>query len=296
MVIKSSALINSGKIKLQNYWILIKSLQTGLLVITGFTGYISARCPVMTWETLLGLCGSLFLTISGSTVLNMVYDRDIDAKMNRTSHRPLPSGRVRSAEALMLGILLSFFGLVWAYFLSPIYTTVVFSGLFIDVIIYTVWLKRKTPFSIIWGGISGGMPILAGRVLGLGQIDSIGILLAVSILLWIPTHILTFNMRNFDDYNRAGIPTIPSIYGYKNTRVIIALSCIGAAVAIGLGSYALGLAWGYLRLLAVLTVGFIGLAIYSIKRPSERVNFGLFKYASLFMLGSMWMMVFGALK
>jgi len=296
MIIKSSTLINILKLKFQQYWTLIKSLQTGLLLVTGFTGYISPRCPVMTWETLVGLIGSLFFTISGSTVLNMVYDRDIDAKMNRTSHRPLPSGRVGSTEALVLGFAMSLFGLIWAYLLSPLYAAVVFSGLFIDVIIYTVWLKRKTAFSIIWGGISGGMPILAGRVLGIGQIDSIGILLAISILLWIPTHILTFNMRHFDDYNRAGIPTFPLIYGYKNTRLIIALSCIGAAIAIGLGSYTLGLAWGYLRLLAVLTVGFMGLAIYSIKRPSEKVNFALFKYASLFMLGSMWMMVLGALK
>jgi len=83
---------NLIKLKVKQYWTLIKSLQTGLLLVTGFTGYISARCPVMNWETLAGLIGSLFLTISGSTVLNMVYDQDIDAKMNRTSHRPLPSG------------------------------------------------------------------------------------------------------------------------------------------------------------------------------------------------------------
>ena len=287
---------NLIKLKVKQYWTLIKSLQTGLLLVTGFTGYISARCPVMNWETLAGLIGSLFLTISGSTVLNMVYDQDIDAKMNRTSHRPLPSGAISSRQALIFGVLLSLLGMIWAFSLSTIYAIVVFSGLFIDVIIYTVWLKRKTAFSIIWGGISGGMPILAGRVLGIGQVDSIGILLAISILLWIPTHILTFNMRHFDDYNRAGIPTFPSIYGYKNTRLIIALSCIGAALAIGLGSYALGLAWGYLRLLAVLTTGFIGLAIYSLHRPSEKVNFALFKYASMFMLGSMWMMVLGALK
>jgi len=115
MIIKSSTLINILKLKFQQYWTLIKSLQTGLLLVTGFTGYISARCPVMTWETLVGLIGSLFFTISGSTVLNMVYDRDIDAKMNRTSHRPLPSGRVGSTEALVLGFAMSLFGLIWAY-------------------------------------------------------------------------------------------------------------------------------------------------------------------------------------
>ena len=100
-------------------------------------------------------------------------------------------------------------------------------------------------------------------------------------------------MRYDADYRRAGVPTFPSTYGYEKTRVIIALSIFGAAVSIGLGFLALGLAWGYLRLLAVLTTGIVGLAVISISNPSEKVNFGLFKYASLFMLSSMLMVIFG---
>ena len=282
-----------AKIKL--YWPLIKSLQTGLLLITGITGYVSARCPVMNWETFLGLMFSLFLTISGSTILNMVYDRDIDAKMKRTAWRPLPSGRIAVREALMVGLVLSAIGVTWAFALSHLYGWVVFAGLFIDVVIYTIWLKRRTAWSIVWGGISGGMPILAGRALGTGQIDLIGILFTVAILLWIPTHILTFSMRYYDDYKRAGIPTFPSTYGYQKTRLIIAVSSVGAALAIGMGSFAIGLSWGYLRLLAVLTIGIVSLAVLSVYRPSEKTNFGLFKYASLYMLGSMAMMTVGAL-
>jgi len=281
--------------KLKLYWPLIKSLQTGLLLLTGFTGFISSRCPVMNWQITLGLVGSLFLAVSGSTILNMVYDRDIDARMKRTAHRPLPSGQIRAGEALLVGLIISLLGVAWAYWLAPLFALVVFSGLFIDVVIYTIWLKRRTAWSIVWGGISGGMPILAGRVLGTGQIDGIGILFTLAILLWIPTHILTFSMRYREDYQNAGVPTFPSAYGIRHTRMIIALSSIGAAAAIGLGIYALGLSWGYLRLLGVLTSGLIGLAVLSIYRPSEQVNFGLFKYASLFMLGSMLMVVIGAM-
>ena len=86
--------------KTSHYWQLIKSHQTGLLLITGITGFISARCPILYMDLLLGLIISLFLAISGTTILNMVYDRDIDAKMNRTSHRPLPAGKIRTKEAL----------------------------------------------------------------------------------------------------------------------------------------------------------------------------------------------------
>ncbi len=283
------------KEKFQLYRPLIKSLQTGLLLITGIAGYVSTKCPVMTWLTFSGLVASLFLAISGSTVLNMVYDRDIDAKMGRTSHRPLPAGKAGIREALILGLILSTAGILLAFSMSVIYGTVVFAGLFIDVVIYTIWLKRRTAWSIVWGGISGGMPILAGRVLGTGQIDGIGIIFTLAILFWIPTHILTFSMRYYDDYKNAGVPTFPSTYGYHTTRVIIALSSVIAAIAIGAGAYYIGLSWGYLRLLGVLTTGILSLALLSVYRPSEKINFGLFKYASIYMLGSMIMMTIGAL-
>ncbi len=286
-------MISLLKKKFKLYWPLIKSLQTGLLLLTGLTGFMTARCPVFNLYIITGLLGSLFLTVSGSTILNMVYDRDIDQKMNRTKKRPLASGEISIKEALILGLTVSFLGLFWAFSLSVLYGWVVFAGLFLDVVVYTVWLKRKTAWSIVWGGISGGMPILAGRVLGLGEIDFIGILLSVSILLWIPTHILTFSMKYSDDYSRAAVPTFPSTYGHHSTRIIIALSSLGAALAIGLGAVALGLSWGYIRLLIVLTIGIVGLAFMSIFKPSEAVNFGLFKYASIYMMSSMLILVFG---
>ena len=281
--------------KFKLYWPLIKSMQTGLLLVTGITGYVSTRCPVMNWHSFLGLVGSLFFAISGSTILNMVYDRDIDAKMKRTAHRPLPSGELDPREALLVGLFVSVVGVGWALAMNVIYGLVVFGGLFIDVIVYTVWLKRRTAWSIVWGGISGGMPILAGRTLGVGAIDAVGILFTISILLWIPTHILTFSIRYHQDYAKAGVPTFPSTYGKRVTQIIIALSSFGAAVAIGLGAFSVGLSWGYLRLLAVLAVGVIGLAIFSVYRPSEKINFGLFKYASLYMLGSMIMVTLGTM-
>lgn len=284
------------KNKLKLYWSLMKPLQTGLLLLTGITGFISARCPVINYGIFSGLIGSLFLTISGSTVLNMVFDRDIDFKMTRTTRRPIPSGKIGVMEALFLGSGMSIAGLVLAFSLSSLYGVLIFSGIFFDVVIYTIWLKRRTSWSIIWGGISGAMPIIAGRALGIGRIDIIGIMFGFSILLWIPTHILTFNMLYFNDYKGAGIPTFPSKYGFKNTRLIIAISSIGSAFAIGIGITALGLSWGYLRLLAILSTGLLGLSIMSILHPSEKINFGLFKYASLYMLTAMLMTAIGAIS
>jgi len=269
------------------YWSLIKSLQTGLLLFTGIAGYTSAQCPVGAGSQIIGLSVSLFLTIAGSTVLNMVWDRDIDARMMRTRQRPLASGDLQSHPTLIFGLLISAAGLGLAYWLSPLYALIVSGGLFIDVVIYTMWLKRRTAWSIVWGGISGGMPILAGRVLAVGHLDGIGVLFLLSVLLWIPTHILTFNIKHYDDYRRAGIPTFAARYGFMNTRWIIAVSSIGASLSIGFGLYSLGLSWGYLRLLVVLSIGLLGLAAYIIFKPSEKHDFYLFKYASLYMIGAM---------
>jgi len=273
--------------KLRLYWPLTKSLQTGLLLSTGLAGYMSARCPVMHWYDFLGLGFSLFLAIAGSTILNMWYDRDIDAVMNRTHHRPLADGRVTPAEALRLGLVISVLGVGLAVAMSPLYGLIVFAGLFFDVVVYTLWLKRRTCWSIVWGGISGGMPILAGRAFGTGHIDGIGILLALAVLFWIPTHILTFAMRYFDDYQAAKIPIFPSAYGFQVTRLTIAVSSVVAALSISAAGILIGMQWGFVRLLAVLSAGLFLLAVASVFRPTERVNFGLFKYASMYMLGAM---------
>jgi len=283
--------MNKIKAKLRIYWPLIKGLQTGLLMTTGLAGYMSARCPITAPSTMLGLALSLFLTISGSTILNMWYDRDIDAKMGRTSKRPLPAGKLDPQEALRLGLIVSVIGVSIAAALDPLYGLIIFGGLFIDVVVYTIWLKRKTAWSIVWGGISGGMPILAGRALGVGSIDWIGIALMFAILFWIPTHILTFSMRYHKDYKSAGVPTFPSTYGFQFTRNIIAISSILAAVMIGGAAYGIGTDWGFLRLMAVLSSGLLILAIASVIKPSETVNFGLFKYASLYMLSSMLLLM-----
>ena len=279
------------KEKISLYWKLIKSLQTGLLLATGLAGFMSCKCPVFNLPLLLGIAATLFFTISGSTVLNMWYDRDIDAKMKRTCYRPLAAGNISSKEVLMLGLILSITGTIWAAIINPFYGLIVFAGIFFDVFVYTIWLKRKTCWSVIWGGLAGGMPILAGRTLGIGHVDWVGIALTFSILFWIPTHIMTFSMRYHEDYLSAGVPTFPQQFGFSNTRLIIAISSILAALTIGIAAIGIGITIGYLRLLIILSAGLIILAVYSLIKPSEKLNFGLFKYASLYMLSAMVLMM-----
>ncbi|MCC6147558.1 MAG: UbiA family prenyltransferase [Anaerolineaceae bacterium] len=248
---------------------------------------MTARCPVTHWPTLLGLTGSLLLAISGSTILNMWYDRDIDAVMPRTARRPLPSGKISPAQTVGIGLFLSAAGVLWAFFLSAGYGVAVLAGLIFDVLVYTIWLKRLTAWSIVWGGISGGMPVLAGRILGVGQLDWVGILLALAVLFWIPTHIMTFSIRYSQEYSTARIPTFPSHYGVKFTRSVISASSILTALAMISAGAGIGLSWGILRLLGVLSMILLAWALAAVIRPSPKINFGLFKFASFYMLGSM---------
>ena len=273
------------------YWPLTKPLQSGLLLATGLAGYMSARCPVFHVGTVLGLASSLFLAIAVSTVLNMWWDRDIDAIMKRTRTRSTSSGSIPADEVLRLGLILSVMGVGWAVAMNPLYGLVVFAGLFFDVIVYSMWLKRRTCWGILWGGISGAMPILAGRVLGLGGFDWVGVALALGVLFWIPTHTLTFSMKFAKDYEVACVPTFPSTYGLAFTRATIAVSSVLAAVAMLAAAIGIGMDWGFLRLLGVLSAGLLMLAFAITFRPSEQVNFGLFKYASIYMLAAMIMVV-----
>jgi heme o synthase len=272
--------------KIQLYWPLIKPLQTGLLLATGIAGYLSSRLP-FSIPVLFGLTAGLFLAISGSTIMNMWYDRDIDAKMKRTHTRPTATGKLDPGEIFAVGMTVSFFGIGWAFLLTPLYGVVVFAGWFFDVIVYTVWLKRRTCWSILWGGISGAMPILSGRVMAVAEIELVGALLGLSILFWIPTHTLTYSMKFRNDYKNAGVPTFPETYGERFTRMTIAVSSILAAVAIGWASILIGLSAGALGLLAVLTAVMLVLAFATLRIHTDKMNFMLFRYASLYMLSAM---------
>ncbi|MBK6647981.1 MAG: protoheme IX farnesyltransferase [Anaerolineales bacterium] len=277
--------------KISLYWSLTKPLQSGLLLATGLAGYMSARCPVFNMGTILGVAGSLFLAIAGSTVLNMWWDRDIDAKMGRTQKRATSSGQLTEKEVLRVGLFLSLVGVGWAVALDALYGLIVFAGLFFDVVVYSIWLKRRTAWSIVWGGVSGAMPILAGRALGLGAVDWVGLTLALGILFWIPTHTLTFSMKFSKDYAAACVPTFPSTYGLGVTRATIAISSVLAALAMIVAGIGIGMDWGFLRLLGVLSAGLLMLAVAITFKPTESVNFGLFKYASVYMLAAMILVV-----
>ena len=280
--------------KWRAYWVLIKDLQTGLLLLTGLAGYVSGRPAGMGWGGILVLLGSLFLAIGGSTALNMVIDRDIDGRMLRTACRPLPTGVVSPPEGLALGVGMSLLGVALASHQSLLFGGLVLLGLIIDVFVYTLWLKRRTAWSIVLGGIAGGMPVLAGRALAVGRVDDVGIWLALAVLFWIPTHMLTFGIKYGDQYAAAAVPVFSNVYGERVARLVVALSTGLATLLMLWACYRIDLApallWGARGLGAALLL----FTLFTVWQPNTRHYHVLFKLASLYMLGSMILIIAGA--
>jgi protoheme IX farnesyltransferase len=224
----------------------------------------------------------------------MVIDRDIDARMDRTARRPIPSRAISPRAATTFGLLLAVPGLALAWALRPLFGLLVSAGFALDLAVYTLWLKRRTPLSILFGGISGGMPAMAGRALALGRVDAVGVLLAIGVLLWIPSHILTLATHYAREYRLAGVPVWPNVYGPRATRRTVAAASLGAAVALGTAGWLLEIHPTALIILLLMGLGLSGMALAVLIRPSERLNWRLFKAASIYMLGSFVCLTIGA--
>ncbi|MBC8403021.1 MAG: protoheme IX farnesyltransferase [Candidatus Marinimicrobia bacterium] len=275
---------------LRFYLALIKTPQTALLIFTALAGYQSGEGNLTLLQGVLAFTGIL-LAISGTTALNMVFDRDIDAVMERTKQRPIPTRTITPRAALIFGSTLIVAGMIINYQVSMLYANIVLAGVGFDFIIYTIWLKRRSPWSIIFGGLAGGMPIMAGRALATGQIDFLSFLMATAILLWIPTHILTLAMNHSKDYSLAGVPTFPNVFGFEKARYFIAGSNLTAAVIIVAIFIQLSISISGIALMVIGNLILLVLSYRIIRHPSLKMNFTMFKFASLYMAVAMLILV-----
>ena len=278
------------------YGELIKSKQTFLLVYTTFFAYL-----IMAWSATFNLSVflwvnvGLFFAVSGSTLLNMYIDRDIDALMERTKDRALPRMKIPPSTVLKHGILFTLAGiLAVGFFVNFLTMVIVFLGAFFDVIIYSFWLKRKTRYSIVFGGIAGGFPALAGSTAVTGSISLVGVLMALFVLCWIPLHILTLALipKNLKGYQNANVPMWPVVRSERETILVITISAVLSAILVLLSGISLKI---NLFLLMPL-FGFIFYILFqswkNLLYPSQKRTFKIFKMASMLMaFAFLWLFV-----
>ena len=191
------------------------------------------------------------LASAGSSALNHFYDRDIDSKMERTSKRPIPSGRTHSRTVLIYGLGVSIVSVVYAAFtLNYVCTFFIALGIFFYVIIYTVWLKRRNPSNIVIGGFAGSAASMAGWAGATGSIDILGFLIGFLVFVWTPSHFWCLAMKIRDDYAEANVPMLPVLIGMERTSKYILANTI-ILIPYSLMLYAFGMGIIYTIIAAV---------------------------------------------
>ena len=191
------------------------------------------------------------LASAGSSALNHFYDRDIDSKMERTSKRPIPSGRTHSRTVLIYGLGVSIVSVVYAAFtLNYVCTFFIALGIFFYVIIYTVWLKRRNPSNIVIGGFAGSAASMAGWAGATGSIDILGFLIGFLVFVWTPSHFWCLAMKIRDDYAEANVPMLPVLIGMERTSKYILANTI-ILIPYSLMLYAFGMGIIYTVIAAV---------------------------------------------
>jgi protoheme IX farnesyltransferase len=220
---------------------LTKPRVMSLVVFSGMCGMLAApQLPPFVLGFTAILCIALGAGACGA--LNQWYEADIDAKMRRTAARPLPAGRMDRQSALHFGVGLGSFSVI----LMGLATNWLAAGLLAAsilfyVLIYTVWLKPRTPQNIVIGGAAGAFPPLIGWVAATGQVAALPLLLFAIVFLWTPPHFWALSLFVRSDYAAAGIPMMPLVAGTASTRRQIFFYSVSMAAA-AVAPWLLGLA------------------------------------------------------
>ena len=267
---------------------LTKPRVMSLVVFTGLCGLIAAPGAI---NPVLGFTAVLCIALGAGAAgaLNQWYEADIDALMKRTANRPLPAGRMTRQTALHFGVGLAVFSVVLMQLAT---NTVAAAWLAVSilfyVLVYTVWLKRRTAQNIVIGGAAGAFPPLIGWAAATGDVTALPALLFAIIFLWTPPHFWALSLFVRTDYAKAGVPMLPVVAGAASTRrhvLLYTLPMIAASIA----PWAMGLTgWIYGGTAVALNAVFLWLAI-AVSRNTATEPAGmapekrLFKYSILYL-------------
>ena len=266
-----------------------------LVVFTGLCGLLAAPTqpdPVIGFTAIL--CIALGAGAAGA--LNMWWEADLDAAMRRTAARPLPAGRMDRPAALQFGVGVAALSVIlMGLAVNLLAAAILLVSILFYVLVYTVWLKRRTPQNIVIGGAAGAFPPLIGWAAATGRVDLLPVLLFLLVFLWTPPHFWALALFVQTDYAAAGVPMLPVVKGAEATRTQIGLYTLPMAVA-AIAPWALGLThWLYGAVAFVASGIFLWLAArVAVRRPppgdAMRPEKKLFAFSILYLF-----LLFGAL-
>jgi protoheme IX farnesyltransferase len=250
-----------------------------LLVTTVPTMFVAHGGVPSLWLMAATVVGGT-MAAGGANAINMYVDRDIDAIMKRTRHRPLVTGVVRPREALVFAVVLEALAFVWMWaFVNLLSAVLAVAACLFYVFVYTLWLKRTSTQNIVIGGAAGAVPVLIGWTAVRGRLDWAPVVLFVVIFVWTPPHFWALAIRYRDDYSAAQVPMLPSVADLRTTSVRIlrytlllwALTLLFDPVA-GMGPIYLGAA-------LVLGAIFTAFAVQLLRTGDRGVAMRLFSYS-----------------
>ncbi|MEH2414865.1 heme o synthase [Nostoc sp.] len=257
---------------IQSYYQLTKPRIIPLLLITtAGSMWIAAKGEVDPLLLLVTLTGGTLAAASAQTI-NCVYDRDIDYDMERTRHRPIPSGKVQPRDALIFAIALATISFtLLAVFANLLAALLAFCGIVFYILVYTHWLKRHSTQNIVIGGAAGAIPALVGWAAVTGTLSWSAWLIFAIVFLWTPPHFWALALMIRDDYAKVGIPMLPVIEGDTATVKQIWYYTLVTVVATGLLVYPLGASGILYAAIAVILGGlFIHKSWRLLQNPEDR--------------------------
>jgi heme o synthase len=269
--------------RVRDYLTLLKPRVMLLVVFTGAIGMYLAPGVI---HPLLALITILCIAAGsgGAAAINMWYDRDIDAIMNRTKTRPIPSGYIIANEAFYYGIFICVTSvIIMGLAINFLSASILAFAIFYYTVIYTIILKRRTPQNIVIGGLAGSLQPLIGWTAVTGEINIEPVLLCLLIFMWTPPHFWALSLYKANDYKLANIPMLPVTAGIKKTKTHIFLYSV-FLVLISLIPYYIGFL-GVVYLLSAISLGsiFIYLAIKVIISKTNKEPIKLFAFSIIYL-------------
>jgi len=266
-----------------DYWDLLKPRVMSLVVFTGFAGLWVAPGhinPVLAAVAIL--CIAIGAGASGA--INMWYDRDIDAVMNRTLGRPIPAGRMQPNEALSFGVILASGSVILMGLAVNVAAGALLAGtILFYVFVYTMWLKRLTPQNIVIGGAAGAFPPMVGWAAVTGDIGWPSVALFALIFFWTPPHFWALALFRSEDYQRAGVPMLPVVAGPRETKKQMFLYTL-VLWPIAVAPYFMGIVGAaYLALAAVLSLCFTAFSVAVWFDPTDKWPKRMFAFSILYL-------------
>ena len=271
------------RFRIADYGVILKPRVMSLVVFTACVGLALAPGSIPPLTAVIAiLCIAAGAGASGA--INMWYDQDIDRVMRRTMNRPIPAGRMRPVVALATGILLGIAAVaVMAARVNAVAAGLLALTILYYVLIYTVWLKRRTPQNIVIGGASGAFPPIIGWAAVSGDIGPGALALFAIIFLWTPPHSWALALYRNADYAAAGVPMMPVVAGPDRTKRLM-LAYIAVLVPATLAPVAIGMS-GWLYGAAALALGavFAGHGLRLARDPGVGPARPMFLYSILYL-------------